>query len=288
MSSPVAIVTGASAGIGESTAERLHRAGFEVYAGARRVDRMAGLAAQGIHVSALDVTDDDSMTAFVARVLDEQDRIDVLVNNAGYGSYGSVEDVPLAEARRQLEVNVFGLARLTQLVLPVMRRARSGRIVNVSSVGGRFGEPLGAWYHASKFAVEGFSDSLRLELADFGIQVVVVQPGAIETEWGDLALSSAKQYSGDTDYGGHVAAMAKMYGTAFDIAAPPSVIADAILTAATARRPRIRYAAPRYAAVLLTALRLLPDRAKDALARRMMLGGHVDVDAVTLAEPALP
>ena len=153
---------------------------------------MAGLAARGIHAVELDVTDDASMTGLVDRILAEHGRIDVLVNNAGYGAYGAVEDVPMAEARRQLEVNLFGLARLTQLVLPTMRQARRGRIINVSSIGGRVGEPLGAWYHASKFAVEGFCDSLRLELPDFDVQVVIIEPGAIETEWGDGAAESAR------------------------------------------------------------------------------------------------
>ena len=166
----VVIVTGASSGIGEATALALDQAGFAVYAGARRLDRMAGLAERGITVAELDVTDEGSMVAFVDRVLADRGQVDVLINNAGYGSYGAVEDVPLDEGRRQFEVNLFGLARMTQLVTPSMRAAGSGRIVNISSMGGHFGEALGAWYHASKFAVEGFSDSLRLELHEFGIR----------------------------------------------------------------------------------------------------------------------
>src|SRR5829696_5569054 len=152
MDRKVALVTGASSGIGAATARRLDEGGYLVHAGARRIARM------------LDVADDSSMTGVVGKILADRGRIDVLVNNAGYGSYGSVEDVPLAEGRYQLEVNLFGLARLTQLVTPQMRAAGAGKIVNVSSIGGHLGEPLGAWYHASKFAVEGFSDSLRLEL----------------------------------------------------------------------------------------------------------------------------
>ena len=280
MEQPVAIVTGASSGIGEATAARLQEAGFVVYAGARRVERMAGLVARGVRVAELDVTEEESMRGFVDRVLDERGRVDVLINNAGYGSYGAVEDVPMAEARRQLEVNVFGLARLTQLVLPVMREARRGRIINISSIGGRMGEPLGAWYHASKFAVEGFSDSLRLELHDFDVQVVIVEPGAINTEWGDGALESARTYSGDSAYAAHVAAMGAMYARAFEIGVEPSVIADVIHRAATTRRPKIRYASPTSAKVLMALVRLVPDRIKDVAARRMMLGGPVDVDSV--------
>ena len=150
-----------------------------MYAVARRVERMAALQATGVHTFAMDVTDDASMVAGVERVIDETGRIDVLVNNAGYGSYGAVEDVPIDEARRQFEVNVFGLARLIQLVTPHMRERASGRIINISSIGGKFYEPLGAWYHATKFAVEGFSDSLRVELRPFGIDVVIIEPGPI-------------------------------------------------------------------------------------------------------------
>src|SRR3954447_23563621 len=142
MTNRSALVTGASSGIGEETARLLKAEGFEVYAVARRVDRMAGLASAGVHTFAMDVTDDASMVAGIARIVDEQGRIDVLVNTAGYGSYGSVEDVPIDEARRQFEVNVFGLARLTQLVTPHMRSQGSGRIVNVSSIGGKFYEPF--------------------------------------------------------------------------------------------------------------------------------------------------
>jgi short-subunit dehydrogenase len=259
----VSLVTGASSGIGEATALRLLEAGHVVYAGARRVERMAALADQGIHVRSLDVTDDDSMVALVDAIVAEQGRIDVLVNNAGYGSYGSVEDVPLSEGRYQLEVNLFGLARLTQLVLPHMRSARSGTIVNVSSMGGTFGEPLGAWYHASKFAVEGFSDSLRMEMHEFGVKVVVVEPGAIKTEWGSIALDSARKYSGDGAYARQVTAMGKMYANADRVGVDASVIAEAIHAAVMAARPRPRYAAPLSAKVIIAAAKFLPDRLLD-------------------------
>src|SRR6185437_12609789 len=178
-----ALVTGASAGIGEATARAFMTAGFRVFAGARRLDRMEPLAAAGATLLKLDVTDDASMAAAVNTSKSATGRIDVLVNNAGYGSYGALEDVPLAEARRQFDVNVFGLARLCQLVLPIMRAQKSGKIINVTSIGGKIWEPLGAWYHATKFAVEGLSDCLRAEVAEFGIKVVVVEPGSISSEW---------------------------------------------------------------------------------------------------------
>lgn len=264
MTDQVAVVTGASSGIGEVTAERLQSAGFRVYAGARRLDRMAGLAARGIVTAELDVTDDGSMRAFVEQVVTEQGRVDVLVNNAGYGSYGALEEVPLDEGRRQLEVNVLGLARMSQLVIPTMRTQQSGRILNISSIGGHFGEALGSWYHASKYAVEGLSDSLRLELRGFGIHVILIEPGAIRTEWGGGALDSARTYSGRGPYAGLVQAMSKLYAQAEARGTEPSVIADAILQAVEAPRPKARYAAPFSAKALIAAATLVPDRLWDA------------------------
>ena len=173
------------------------------------------------------MTDEASTAAAVETVLKEAGAIDVLVNNAGYGSYGALEDVPLEEARRQFDVNIFGLARLIQLVLPAMRARRSGRIVNISSIGGKFGEPFGCWYHATKFAVEGLSDSLRMELHPFGIDVVVIQPGAIVTEWNTLAREGLMKYSGDGAYRDGARAHARLMASADQgsMPSPPSVVA---------------------------------------------------------------
>ena len=270
MADRVVIVTGASSGIGEATAVRLHDAGFVVYAGARRLDRMTGLAERGITVGPLDVTDDGSMTTFVDRVITEQDRVDVLINNAGYGSYGALEDVPLDEGRRQIEVNLFGLARMCQLVLQSMRAVRSGRILNMASIGGHFGEALGAWYHASKFAVEGFSDSLRLELHSFAIRVIVIEPGPIRTEWARGAYASADKYSGTGPYAELVKAMKGLYDQAERRGSEPSVIAETMLTAITAAHPKARYAAPFSAKAIVAAATLVPDRVLDAGVRAMM------------------
>ena len=176
MNTKTALVTGASSGIGEATALKLHELGFTVYGAARRTDRLEQLAQRGIKPLAMDVTDDESIRAGVERIIADTGRIDVLVNNAGYGSYGAIEDVPSAEARRQFDVNVFGAMRLTQLVLPHMREQRSGTVVNISSMGGKIFTPLGGWYHATKFAVEALSDCLRLEVKPFGINVVVIGP----------------------------------------------------------------------------------------------------------------
>ncbi len=270
MTSPVALVTGGSSGIGESTARALLAKGFTVYAVARRVDRMAALESEGVHTFAMDVTDDASMTSGISRIIEEQGRIDVLVNNAGYGSYGAVEDVPIEEARRQFEVNVFGLARLVQLVTPHMRAQKSGRIINISSIGGKFYEPFGAWYHATKFAVEGFSDSLRMELRPFGIKVVLIEPGPILTEWNEIARDSLLERSGDGAYADH-AKKAHAVLTRFDEpsrASTPEEVADKIVKAAQAKRPAARYPVGKGARMITTSRDLLPDRVFDEVVSR--------------------
>ncbi|HEY0163408.1 MAG TPA: oxidoreductase [Edaphobacter sp.] len=262
----VALVTGASSGIGEATVKTLLAAGYTVFAGARRQDRMRGLEQQGAILLALDLTDDASIARAAEQIKATQGRIDVLVNNAGYGSYGSVEDVPMEEARRQFEVNVFGLARLTQLLTPMMREQRSGKIVNVTSIGGKFGEPLGGWYHATKFAVEGLSDCMRMELARFGIDVIVVEPGAIKTEWGSIAIESALKYSGSSAYAELAREKAALFsGADGGFASEPSVVAEGILKTIKARKPKTRYAIGGGAGVFMFLVRVLPDRGIDRL-----------------------
>jgi NAD(P)-dependent dehydrogenase (short-subunit alcohol dehydrogenase family) len=229
---------------------------------------------------ALDVTDDASMTAAVQTILREAGCIDVLINNAGYGSYGALEDVPPEEARRQFDVNLFGLARLTQLVLPAMRAQLSGRIVNVSSIGGKFGQPFGSWYHATKFAVEGLSDSLRMELHPFGIDVVVIQPGATHSEWADITRESLIKYSANGPYREGATSHAKMMelGHQGSIPAPPSVVARTIMQAVQAKRPKTPYVTGGLARTMLFMRRVLSDRAFDATFRmieRRMTNGKV-------------
>jgi len=266
-----ALVTGASSGIGEAIARQLLADGYRVFAGARRTERMADLATAGARLLSLDVTDDDSMRAAMAAILGEGGGLDVLVNNAGYGSYGSLEEVPLAEGRRQFEVNVFGLARLIQLALPTMRAQGHGAIVNISSMGGKIYEPYGSWYHATKFAVEGMSDSLRLELAPFGIRVIVVEPGGIRSEWSTIAHDNLLQHSGNGPYAKQAAAHARVLGgaNASSLVSPPEVVARTVSAALKARRPRTRYASGGGARPILWARRLLPDRVFDALLRTM-------------------
>ena len=272
MTTRVALVTGGSSGIGEQTARRLRKAGFEVYAVARRVDRMTHLEAEGIHVFGMDVTDDASMVSGVERVVATHGRIDVLVNNAGYGSYGAVEDVPIDEARRQFEVNVFGLARLTQLVTPHMRRQGSGRIINISSIGGKFYEPLGAWYHATKFAVEGFSDSLRIELAPFGIHVVIIEPGPIRTEWNEISRESLTETSAGGAYEEQAAKVRRVLeraDTSKLMSSPADTVAKKIVKAALSNTPRTRYPVGKGAGTIVRARRVLPDAVFDYVVKGM-------------------
>ncbi|EIM30191.1 oxidoreductase (plasmid) [Microvirga lotononidis] len=237
-SKPVALVTGASSGMGKDIARRLITEGYTVYGAARRVERMADLQAAGAMAVALDVTDDASAVAAIDRILREQSRIDVLINAAGYGQYGALEDVPIAEGRRQIETNLIGLARIVQLCLPHMRSRGSGKIVNISSIGGKFALPLGGWYHASKFALEGYSDALRHEVRQFGIDVIVIEPGGIASEWEGIAREEAERHSGHGAYADMVAKLRKMQGRK---APPPSLVSDLVVRALKARRPAVRY-----------------------------------------------
>jgi NAD(P)-dependent dehydrogenase (short-subunit alcohol dehydrogenase family) len=267
----VALVTGASSGIGEATALKLQSLGYTVYGAARRVERMAGLADRGIHTLAMDVTDEASMHAGVQQIIAAEGRIDVLVNNAGYGSYGAIEDIPLEEARAQFEVNMFGAARLIQLVLPQMRAQRSGTIVNITSMGGKIHTPMGGWYHATKFALEALSDNLRMELKPFGIDVVVIEPGSIRTEWSAIAADKLRAVSAHGAYTDQAGAMADQLGatTTSRLTSEPTVVANAIAKAVSARRPRTRYAVGMGAKPLIFLRRWLSDRSFDTLMKRL-------------------
>lgn len=265
----VALVTGGSSGIGEATALALHKQGYVVYAGARRVERMQSLADNGIIVLSLDVTVEESMKSFVERVLKQEERIDVLINNAGYGSYGAVEDVPMEEARRQFDVNVFGLARMIQLVLPAMRNRHSGKIVNISSMAGKVHTPFGAWYHATKFAIEGFSDALRLEVSSFGIDVIVIEPGGINTEWGIIAADNLVKCSGRGAYSEPAEKVANMFHHAYFYKhySDVSVVSRAICKAVLSRRPKTRYAVGFMSRPSIFFRKILSDRFFDRIIR---------------------
>lgn len=272
MSKKVALITGASSGIGKETAIELSNRNFTVYAAARRTEKMQELMAKGIHPISLDVTKEESMVNCINEILKKEGSIDVLVNNAGYGSYGTIEDVPMEEARRQIEVNVFGLARMIQLVLPSMRKNRFGKIVNISSMGGKVWTKFGGWYHASKFAVEGFSDCLRLELEQYGIDVIVVEPGGIKTEWGIIAAQNLKTASSKGAYAqaANKAADGMINNSTGNLASKPELIARTIGKAVTARRPKTRYLVGFMAKPMVFIKNVFGDRVYDRIIQRLI------------------
>jgi len=254
------LVTGTSAGIGKATAILLAQNGYNVYGAARRTEKMQDLINYGIKPIALDVTNDESVTACVEQIFKEAGRIDILVNNAGFGSYGAIEDVTMQDAKYQLEVNVFGAMRLTQLVIPKMRENKYGKIVNLSSVGGKIASPLGGWYHASKFAIEALSDAMRLEVKQFGINVIVIQPGGTKSEWGDIAVESLMRVSGKTAYAGLVAAFEKSFKKLAGNVPEPIVIAELIKKSIEAKNPKTRYAGGYMAKPMLFLRSILSDK----------------------------
>ncbi len=266
------LITGCSSGIGKATAERLNRDGFTVYATARRPETIADLSEQGCKTLALDVTDEDSMLAAVAAVTDAEGAVGVLINNAGYSQSGAVESVPLDQARRQFETNVFGLIRMCQLVLPGMRDQRAGKIVNIGSMGGRLTFPGGGLYHATKYSVEAISDALRFEVKGFGVDVILVEPGLIVTNFGEVASASVG-VSGDagpyTDWNQKVGRITEgaYRGPMAKLGAGPEKVADTIAKAITAKRPRARYPVTASAHVMINQRKFTPDRLWDLMMR---------------------
>ena len=263
MKNKVILVTGASSGIGKATALQLIKEGHTVYGAARRVEQMKDLEEAGGFAIKMDVLKEDQMKAGIAQILDKEGKIDVLVNNAGYAVYGSVEDITIDEARRQFEVNIFGLARLTQLVLPYMREKKQGTIINVSSIGGKIFTPLGAWYHATKHALEGWSDCLRMEVEQFGIDVVIIEPGAIKTEFIDVMNQPMLDRSANGPYEAFAKAIDKAGRETYSKKgrhSGPEVIAQTISKAIVSRKPKTRYASGAMAGMLLFMRKWLSDR----------------------------
>ncbi len=268
MTDRTVLITGCSSGIGEATAERLAKAGWSVYATARKPETLEGLAAKGCHTLALDVTSEQSMTKAVKTVLDEGGRIDALVNNAGYSQSGAAETLDLDDVRRQFETNVFGLLRMSQLVLPAMREQHSGRIVNISSMGGKLVFPGGGIYHATKYAVEALSDAMRFEVAGFGVKVVIVEPGLITTNFENAAVASMES-NDDGPYAEFNAQVAKSTKEVYSgpmrhLGGGPDSVAKVIEKALTSRRPRIRYTVTASAKMSIASRRLIGARAWDA------------------------
>ena len=270
MKQKIILITGASSGIGKATAKRLISEGHIVYGAARRVENMSDLEEMGGHAIRMDITNEAEVTAAVQRIMDENDRFDVLVNNAGYAVYGAVEQIPIDQARRQFEVNLFGLASLTQKIIPIMREQGAGQIINISSVGGKIYSPLGAWYHATKHALEGWSDALRIELAQFGIQVSIIEPGAIVTEFTDVMNDPMIELSKGGPYEALADAVVKTGKRAYDgsPSTHPDVIAKVISKAIAAQNPKTRYAAGKMSGQVLFLRRWLSDKAFD----KMLMG----------------
>ncbi len=267
MEAKVIVVTGASSGMGKDFALSLLKKGHIVYGLARRVEKMQDILEAGGKAIAMDVTDEAQIQKAVDQIIAEQGRIDVLINNAGYAVYGTVEEVPIDTARRQFEVNIFGLASLTQKVIPVMREQRRGRIINISSMGGRMYTPMGAWYHATKHALEGWSDCLRLELQAFGIDVVIVEPGGIATEFTDVFK---QQLQGDTENGPYAEALQKILQSTTEMNAkgqlsPPGVITALIDKAVHSNKPKTRYVAGAFAKPMIFMRKYFGDRFFDRM-----------------------
>jgi short-subunit dehydrogenase len=266
------LITGCSSGIGRATAAHLAERGWTVYASARRPEALADLEQRGCRTLALDVSDETSMRAAVDTVAEAEGAVGVLINNAGYSQSGAVETVPMEQARRQFETNVFGLMRLTQLVLPGMRSQRWGKIVNISSMGGRLTFPGGGLYHATKYAVEAISDALRFELRGFGVDVIVIEPGLIVTNFGEVASASVED-AGDggayADFNRKVAELTEgaYKGPMAKLGAGPDAVAKAIERALTSRRPRARYPVTASARLMMGQRRLMPDRLWDRVMR---------------------
>jgi NAD(P)-dependent dehydrogenase (short-subunit alcohol dehydrogenase family) len=269
--SKAVLVTGCSTGIGRATAERLARRGWTVYATARRPETVAGLEQSGCRTLALDVTDEASMVAAVEEVVGREGAIGALVNNAGYSQSGAVETLGMDDLRRQFETNVFGLVRMCQLALPGMRDQGWGRIVNISSMGANFVFPGGGAYHATKYAVDALSDALRFEVQGFGVDVVIVQPGLIRTEFGSTAASETSEGGGPyAHFNRHVAAMTKSVyerGPLKLFGGGPGAVAKVVERAISARRPRIRYRVTPSAHLMVGQRRLMTQRMWDRMLR---------------------
>ena len=249
----VILITGASSGIGKDTALSLIKEGHIVYGAARRLEMMQDIIQAGGHAIKMDILKDRNIDDVVNQIINKQNRIDILINNAGYGLWGAVETISIDEAKRQFDVNIFGLAYLTKKIIPFMREQKSGKIINMSSMGGKVYTPFGAWYHATKYALEGWSDCLRIELKSFGIDVILIEPGVIKTEFQDVMMDSTVERSIGTPYEKKLKALEKatqeMY--ARGIGSPPSTITKLIIKAINSHNPKRRYVGGLFAKPML-------------------------------------
>lgn len=272
MEQQVVLVTGASSGIGRETAILLAKTGHVVYGAARRLEKLQELSKYGVIPLVLDVTKEYSCQNALQQILNQQGTLDILINNAGYGSYGAVEDVPLTEAQRQLDVNVFGAIRLTQMVLPLFRRQHRGRVIMISSIAGRLTGPFGGWYHASKYALEALSDALRMETAGQGIWVSILEPGLVRTPWGHIAADHLAASARRGPYARLAEQAARGIHRLYDKKwlTSPAEVARTIFLAVNAAQPQARYLCGKDAYLLLALHTLLPTGLYDLAARWVM------------------
>lgn len=269
---PVALITGCSSGIGRATAKLLAERGWRVFATARRLETINDLANDHITPLRLDVIDEESMTSAVEQVLTQAGRMDALINNAGYAQAGALEEVSVDEVRRQFETNTFGALRMAQLVLPAMRAQGTGRIVNVSTMGGRLVIPFIGLYNASKFALEAMSDALRMETRPFGVRVILIEPGGVRTNFSAAANQNAQQHIANTNspYYRFLVPFTRFIGQIEGMSSTPERIAVVILRVLTTRNPRARYIATPDARVMLALMLRMSDGMRDAMWSRML------------------
>lgn len=272
MNQKIVLITGVSSGMGKETALLLAKEGYRVYGTARNTEHMKDLEKAGVSLLSIDVTDEESMSSGIQKLLQAEGRVDILINNAGYGSYGAIEDVDLSEARHQFEVNLFGLARMIQLVLPSMRENRYGKIINISSMGGRISAPFGGWYHATKYALEGFSNCLRMETKPFGIDVILIEPGVIQSKWSSHAIESLRSASGKGAYKGSANQVAEALTRQYSgkQLSSPQLIATTISKALRRKNPKTRYLVGYGAKLSVIVSRLVSDRTFDRIISKVM------------------
>lgn len=271
--SKVVLITGGSSGIGKETALKLLEKGYTVCAAARSVDKMRDIEKAGGYIFNMDLTDQAQIQDTAGRIIERFGRVDILVNNAGYGMFGAVEEVNAEDARRQFDVNLFGPIKLAAEIIPYMRSQGGGRIINVSSMGGRMYTPLGGWYYSSKYALEGISDSMRAELKPFDIKVILIEPGMINSPWYDI-MGDNMERSVKTDvYRNQIKAYSALVSRLRMRLTPPEKVARSIVRAASAGRPRARYTVGLFAKPLIWFYRLSPAWLRDGILCRVFHSG---------------
>lgn len=273
MKKNVILITGASSGIGFETAKMLASFGHIVYGTSRSMDRLEKLKEFGVNLLELDVSIDESCKNCINRIIEKEGKIDVLINNAGFGSYGPIETVSIEDAKKQFEVNVYGVIRVTQLVIPYMRDNGYGRIINVSSAGGRVTTYLGGWYHASKYALEALSDSLRMELKEFGIEVSIIEPGGVKSNWGLITADNLLKAGKESPYEEICTKVSNvykmMYGGDSKLMTKPEKVAKIISKAVNKKHPKTRYLFGFGARPMLFMHCILPNKAFDYIMKKM-------------------